>query len=56
MFNSEDRSAWGAWLSVRASVSAHLDLFATFTVIALTSPDKIVSHVQLLGLGGSCHF
>jgi hypothetical protein len=56
VLNSEDRSEWGAWLSVRAGVSAHLDLFATFTVIELTSPDKIVSHVQLLGLGASCPF
>jgi tetratricopeptide (TPR) repeat protein len=56
VFNSEDRSEWGAWLSVRTGVSAHLELFATFTLIQLTSPDKIVSYVQLLGLGASCVF
>jgi hypothetical protein len=56
VFNSEDRSEWAAWLGVRTRVSAHFELFVTTMVIQLRSPDEIVSRVQLLGLGASCHF
>lgn len=56
VFNSEDRSEWGAWLSVRTVVTEYVGLFVTFMVIQLASPDKIVSRVQILGLGASCSF
>ena len=56
VFNSEDRSVWGAWASVRTNLSRHVSMFVTYIVNELSTPDKISSRVQLLSLGAAFNF
>lgn len=55
VFNSEDHSVWGAWALARANLSSHVNVFVTYAVNELDTPDKTPTRVQLLSLGAACN-